>query len=53
MWLWKIIENYLKEHPGVFTEYEIDYIVLAGFVHILSSDFIKKYETNNRTQHEQ
>lgn len=22
-----LIENYLKEHPGVFTEYEIDYIL--------------------------
>ena len=28
-------------------EYEIDYIVLAGFMHILSSDFIKKYERKN------
>lgn len=29
---------------AALTEYEIDYIVLAGFMHILSSDFIKKYE---------
>ena len=29
---------------AALNEYEIDYIVLAGFMHILSSDFIKKYE---------
>ena len=37
-------EEFEERISGALSEYEVDIIVLAGFMHILSSDFIAKYK---------
>lgn len=37
-------EEFEKKISEALSEYEVDIIVLAGFMHILSSDFIAKYK---------